>query len=73
MSAAKAAITSLGREIQYGLLSDNVGPMIFTFTGAGNVSQVRVEYYRVAYNLNLCRGPKRCSKNCLTNLFPLKT
>lgn len=40
VSAAKAAITSLGREIQYGLLSDNIGPMIFTFTGAGNVSQV---------------------------------
>ena len=40
VSAAKAAITSLGREIQYGLLPDNIGPMIFTFTGAGNVSQV---------------------------------
>ena len=39
-SAAKAAISSLGREIQYGLMPKVLGPLIFTFTGAGNVSQV---------------------------------
>ncbi|XP_064400611.1 alpha-aminoadipic semialdehyde synthase, mitochondrial-like [Halichondria panicea] len=38
-SAAKAAIANLGREIQYGLMPKIIGPMIFTFTGAGNVSQ----------------------------------
>lgn len=46
VSAAKAAITSLGREIQYGLLPDNIGPMIFTFTGAGNVSQGAQEVFQ---------------------------
>ena len=39
-SAAKAAIANLGREMQYGLLPEILGPMVFTFTGAGNVSQV---------------------------------
>lgn len=39
-SGAKAAIASLGREIQYGMLPESLGPLIFTFTGAGNVSQV---------------------------------
>ena len=40
LSGAKTAIASLGREIQYGLLPESLGPLIFTFTGAGNVSQV---------------------------------
>ena len=39
-SAAKAAIAIVGREIQYGLLSPSIGPIVFTFTGSGNVSQV---------------------------------
>ncbi len=42
-SAAKAAISNLGREIQCGLLPEVTGPMIFTFTGMGNVSQVKDE------------------------------
>ena len=40
-SSARAAVASLGREIQFGLLPEALGPMIFTFCGAGNVSQVR--------------------------------
>lgn len=39
-SSAKAAIASVGREIQYGLMPQILGPMVFTFTGSGNVSQV---------------------------------
>jgi alpha-aminoadipic semialdehyde synthase len=38
-SAAKAAVASLGREILYGLLPSVLGPMVFVFTGSGNVSQ----------------------------------
>ena len=56
MSAAKAAITSLGREIQYGLLSDNVAPMIFTFSGAGNVSQVRARVLQSGIQLEFVQG-----------------
>ena len=39
-SAAKAAIATAGREIQYGLMPEDLGPLVFTFTGTGNVSQV---------------------------------
>lgn len=39
LSAAKAAVSSLGHEIQYGLMPEHLGPMIFTFTGSGNVYQ----------------------------------
>ena len=41
LSGAKAAIASLGREIQYGLLPESLGPLIFTFTGSGAVSKVK--------------------------------
>ena len=41
------AITSLGWEIQYGMLPESLGPLIFIFTGAGNVSQVRLSMYNV--------------------------
>ncbi|XP_065915090.1 alpha-aminoadipic semialdehyde synthase, mitochondrial-like isoform X1 [Dysidea avara] len=46
LSTAKAAISNLGRQIQYGLLPDTLGPMIFTFTGAGNVSQGAQEIFQ---------------------------
>lgn len=45
-SGAKAAIASLGREIQYGMLPESLGPLIFTFTGAGNVSQGAQEVFK---------------------------
>lgn len=38
-SSAKAAVASIGYEIQLGMLPEVVSPMVFTFTGAGNVSQ----------------------------------
>ena len=41
-SAAKAAVNQLGREIQLGLIPEALGPIVFTFTGKGNVAQVRV-------------------------------
>ena len=40
LTAAKAAIAGLGREIQYGLMPESLGPFVFTFTGSGSVSQV---------------------------------
>ena len=40
--AAKAAIANLGHEIEYRLMPEVLGPLIFTFTGTGNVSQVRL-------------------------------
>ena len=40
-SAAKAAVAALGRDIQSGFLPDELEPLVFTFTGAGNVSQVK--------------------------------
>ncbi len=39
--AAKAAISILGREIEHSMIPQSLSPMIFTFTGSGNVSQVR--------------------------------
>ena len=41
-SAAKAAVNQLGREIQLGLIPEALGPIVFTFTGRGNVAQVCV-------------------------------
>lgn len=41
VSAAKAAIANVGREIQYGLMPKSEQPFVFVFTGNGNVSQVR--------------------------------
>jgi alpha-aminoadipic semialdehyde synthase len=38
-SSAKAAVATVGKEIQLGMYPESLGPMIFTFTGAGNVSQ----------------------------------
>ena len=46
-SAAKAAIASVGREIQYGLIPEMLGPIIFTFTGSGNVSQGAQDVFKV--------------------------
>ena len=46
-SAAKAAIASVGREIQYGLVPEMLGPVIFTFTGSGNVSQGAQDVFKV--------------------------
>lgn len=45
-SAAKSAIASLGREVQYGMMPKVLGPMVFTFTGAGNVSQGAQEVFK---------------------------
>ena len=44
-SAAKAAISTAGREIQYGLMPEDLGPLVFTFTGTGNVSQVNAHNF----------------------------
>lgn len=43
--AAKAAIANLGHEIEYGLMPEVLGPLIFTFTGTGNVSQGAQEVF----------------------------
>ncbi|XP_065829633.1 alpha-aminoadipic semialdehyde synthase, mitochondrial-like [Oscarella lobularis] len=45
-SAAKAAIASVAREIEYGLLPEILGPMTFVFTGRGNVSQGAQEVFK---------------------------
>lgn len=49
-SSAKAAVASIGYEIQLGMLSEVVSPMVFTFTGAGNVSQVLPTWYNLTYH-----------------------
>jgi len=38
--SAKAAIYALGREIQHGSIPKILGPLVFVFTGSGNVSKV---------------------------------
>ncbi|XP_065178945.1 alpha-aminoadipic semialdehyde synthase, mitochondrial-like isoform X2 [Sycon ciliatum] len=38
-SAAKAAIANIGREIEYGLMPEVLGPMIFVICGDGGVSK----------------------------------
>ena len=43
--SAKAAISALGREIQHGSIPKSVGPLVFVFTGAGNVSKVFIHTY----------------------------
>ena len=40
--AAKAAIAILGREIEHSMIPQSLAPLVFTFSGSGNVSQVRV-------------------------------
>ena len=54
-SAAKAAVNQLGREIQLGLIPEALGPIVFTFTGKGNVAQVCVcESVHVCVCMYLC-------------------
>ncbi|CAI8051538.1 Alpha-aminoadipic semialdehyde synthase, mitochondrial [Geodia barretti] len=45
-SSAKAAVATVGKEIQLGMYPESLGPMIFTFTGAGNVSQGAQEVFK---------------------------
>jgi alpha-aminoadipic semialdehyde synthase len=45
-SSAKAAVASAGKEIQLGMYPESLGPIIFTFTGAGNVSQGAQEVFK---------------------------
>jgi alpha-aminoadipic semialdehyde synthase len=39
-------VASVGKEIQWGMCPEALGPMVFTFTGAGNVSQGAQEVFR---------------------------
>lgn len=43
--AAKAAIAILGREIEHSMMPQSLAPMIFTFSGSGNVSQGAQEIF----------------------------
>ena len=41
-------MANAGKEIQLGMYPEALGPMIFTFTGAGNVSQVYIQQFTLS-------------------------
>ena len=63
-SSAKAAVATVGKEIQLGMYPESLGPMIFTFTGAGNVSQVSNTIVHAVIN---CTG--KCTQIIVIKLY----
>lgn len=79
LKEAKAALHRMGEKIIENGTPKDFGPLVYAFTGAGNVTNVSNNGLRICVCVRTCltvceiRAPWKCSKRFHMNLYLQKT